>query len=233
MTDNNRKNGSLSALVSLLNLGLLLVVLMSMNGINVLSAFVHDSQSREAITVIPDSVVDGKIIEAYSVPEEASVVTVVEVKSAMSQIGEITTIAYEYSGEAYERDCNTLFGWEVGFTENSIDVSYKGTIRAGYVIKDIKVDIDQETKTIYITLPEAKVFSNEITAQDIEWKNNVFNHIDPDVASDLLDEAKEEEQEEALSNGLFDEADSNARTVITDVLSVFDGYKVEFISSKA
>lgn len=224
----NKNNNFFGGFVCGLNMVLLVLILAGMYGVDVFSAFAKAPRVGKSIENIQDCIDGGKIISAYSEPEEATVVTIVEIESAMSQIGEITTVQYEYSGEAYSSDCNKLFNWEIGFTENSIEVFYEGVIRAGYVIEDIEVSVDQDSRTILITLPEAQVFSNEIITQDVEWDDNIFNRIDPDVASDLVEEAREEELEEAIDNGLYDDAEANAKSVIENVLAEFSDYQVVF-----
>ena len=186
-----------------------------------------------AIDVIPDKVIEGEIIDSYADEEECNVVTIVEIESAMKQVGEITTVAYKYSGVVVESDCSKFMEWEVGFTRNSIEVDYEGTIRAGYVIEDINFEVNQENKTIMVTLPEVQVFSNVITNQDVQWEDNFFNHIDPDIATDLLEKARKEELDEAVENGLYLQAENNARLTIIGVISELCDYKVTFASNQS
>ena len=221
----------LMVFTSLINTIVIVALFLGVNGVNALELFKHEDETKTKGRAIIPTEITGQILSSYSDTEECRVVTIVEVESAMSQIGEITTVSYDYSGVSYESDCSKFFQWEVGLTRNSIEVEYEGTIRAGYVIEDIQVSVDNENEIITLTLPDVQIFSNEITDEDIDWDNNFFNHIDPDAATDLIEEAREDELEEAIENGLYTEAEENAKMVITNILSEVCDYEIVFTNT--
>ena len=230
-----KNSNRLLTTLCVVNTAALVSIGLGMNGVKPLDlmSYLGLTDKSTPIDVMADEVIEGKIVKSYADPEECSVVTIVEIESAMQQVGEITTVAYDYSGIAVESDCAEFIVWEVGFTRNRIEVEYEGTIRAGYVIDDIHFELDQENKTITVTLPEVQVFSNEITDQEIEWDDNFFNHIDPDIAADLIDEAKEEELDEAIDNGLYQDAEANAQETIRGVITNLCDYEVVFDNNQA
>lgn len=199
-------------------------------GIDVL-ALLFDTEDAKT-SHIPDEVVKGKILSSYEDTEDSKVVTVVEIESALRQIGEVTTVAYSYSGSTGQSEPGKALGMEFDFVSNNIMVSYSGTIRAGYVIGDINCEVDNDNHVITVKLPEPQVFSNEINVQNVCWDDNVFNRVDPDIASQLTAEARNSELDEAIDSGLYSAAGESAEKIIRQVLAKLCDYEVVFESEQ-
>lgn len=231
---NSRMNGLL-AMATIINSTALLAIGSAVGGLNVtdvLGYFTSGINNSGNLEVLIDKAVDGTILKSYYAPEEGSTVTMVEIESAMSMIGELTTVSYEYNGVTFVSDYAQLVDWNVPLTRNMLAVEYEGAIRAGYTVSDIEFVIDDEAQTITVVLPAMEVFSNEISAQEVEWEDNILNHISPDAVTNILDEAREEELDAAYEAGLVQDAEDSAEAVITDVLSKLFDYEVVFESNQ-
>ena len=231
---NSRINGLLTT-ATIVNSAVLLAIGSAVYGVNVadvVSLFSEGMNESGNLDVLIDKAVDGTIIKSYYDSEEGSTVTMVEIESAMSRIGELTSVSYNYSGVTFASDYAQIVEWDVPFTRNMLAVEYEGTIRAGYMVSDIEFVVDDETQIITVTLPEMEVFSNEINTQEVEWEDNILNHISPDAVTDILDEARDEELEAAFEAGIEQEAQESVESIIVDILSKVSDYDVEFITSQ-
>ena len=231
---NTRINGLLATL-ALVNSAAIVMIGSASYSLHISDALsflsVGDNESGN-LDILIDKAVDGTILKSYYAPEEGSTVTMVEIESAMSRIGELTTVSYDYSGVTFASDYSQIIDWDVPFTRNMLAVEYDGTIRVGYTVSDIEFVVDDESQTITVTLSEMEVFSHEITAREVEWEDNILNHISPDAVTNILDEARDEELEAAFDAGLAQEAEDSAEAIILDILSKLCDYEVEFVFDK-
>ena len=231
-----RKNNGLLTFATLVNstavIAIGAVVFSSFSFADVFSLLGIIDSNSSGVSGLLNRPVDGKILSSYANADEGSVVTIVEINSALSRIGELTTVSYSYNGITFESDSRQIGDWNVPFTRNSVAVEYEGVIRAGYTVSDINVELDNEARTILVTLPPVEVFSNEITYQDADWEDNTFNHISPDAISNLLEEAKEEELDAAFDNGITENAEESAMSIISDVLAKVSDYEIVFENSE-
>lgn len=225
---------TLITITCIANTTALAIIAAGMSGIdvkNIVASLSGGPQKGNITMFLPDEV-EGKIIGSRTIPEEGSIVTTVEIDSAISQIGEIATVSYSYSGIAYKTDSRRAFDQNVPLTEYTVEVAYEGVIRAGYVMSDIDYHIDDENRIITFRLPEAQVFSNEITDYDDICDDNIFNRIPPELITDLIMDSKEDELEEAIENGLFLEASESAQSAIREVVTGLCDYEVEFSANE-
>jgi|GEM_PF-672839 len=165
------------------------------------------------------------------VTSEETKVTSVTIQAKISELSELSTAKYVYTNAVKEKNAKTIFGKKVPFTDNTIIVKYDGVLRAGVNLEN--TDVDVKGTTISITLPEAEIFSNEIdhnSFQYLEKKNNVFNPFDPEDVTDFEAEQKEAMINKAKDQGLLEEAEENAKKLITEMLtSIYsEEYKIEF-----
>ena len=188
--------------------------------------FLRGGNENNSVNMLFDNEISGKVLRSYADPEEGSVVTEYEIEAALSQIGELTTAEYNYVGITGKTDPRRAFGFDIPLTDNRVEVAYEGTIRAGYAIDDINREIDNENRIITITLPAVTVFSHEIEDTDVAYENNILNPIPADEVVDLLEDAKEDELEEAIDAGLYEQAEESARARITDAISSICDYEI-------
>ena len=167
--------------------------------------------------------------------EKDSIISNAIVSEKLGQIDQWTTSEFRYQGVFSKTKSREVFGQRIPFGDNKVEVNYEGVIKVGYVIKDIKPDVNKATKTITLSLPPPQVFDNYIILDKlkIQEENNMLN---PLHVSDLptyfeLIESDELKRAEKEFN-IYAEAEKKAKDVITDKLSVFSGYSVVFTNSR-
>lgn len=152
------------------------------------------------------------------------------VMEKLQSIGQLVTYSFEYSNVREIKDSRQLFGWNIPGTTHTIQLKYNGIIKVGYEVADIQVSVDNDTKTIYVTLPEPKVTDNYIDMDNLSYaeQNNIFNPISGDEITGELDSIKAEELERAENAGIYELAEGNAKAQISGLFEAFDGYSVKF-----
>ncbi len=152
------------------------------------------------------------------------------VMEKLQSIGQLVTYSYEYSDVREIKDSRQLFGWNIPGTTHTIQLKYNGTIKVGYEVADIQVSVDNDTKTIYVTLPDPKVTDNYIDMDTLSYaeQNNIFNPIKGDEITSGLDTIKAEALEKAEHAGIYELAEGNAKSQISGLFEAFDGYSARF-----
>ena len=152
------------------------------------------------------------------------------VMEKLQSIGQLVTYSYEYSDVREIKDSRQLFGWNIPGTTHTIQLKYNGTIKVGYEVADIQVSVDNDTKTIYVTLPDPKVTDNYIDMDTLSYaeQNNIFNPIKGDEITSGLDTIKAEALEKAEHAGIYELAEGNAKSQISGLFEAFDGYSTRF-----
>ena len=119
------------------------------------------------------------------------------------------------------------------FTSSHIIYSYKGVVKAGLQFKDIKVDVNENSKTVYVDLPEPEILSSEIDNDSLEIYDEKYSLLNSPKFEDFnesIGSVKEKARESAIENGLLDTAEENAKKLIeTSILSLMGKeYTVKF-----
>lgn len=162
---------------------------------------------------------------------ESTDITVYDVKRQMSPIGELATYKMTYDGKEKIEDYAQLWNWNVPLTKHTIDVEYNGVIKVGYEMRDIDISVDSDKKVINVVLPKVKVLDNYIDTYETVDDNNIINSIKSDEVENYLDEmVKPKELEKAIENGIYEDAEENAKITIMEQLSYFEkyGFTIEF-----
>ena len=140
--------------------------------------------------------------------EGKPVITGDTIREQFSDLGELVAIEYIYTNaDQYENQNQvTVFKWEVGvpFTAKSFLLSYDGRIKAGVALSNVQVDINDNARTITVTLPPAEITSHEIFEDSIR----VF-----------ISGQKTGMEQRAIGLGLLTSADKNAQMVLRSLLS--------------
>lgn len=178
--------------------------------------------------------IKGEEEPGYVEPSEKNheiVVTTYDVKRELHSMAELMTYAYDYSGTAAITDYREtpIFGINIPLTKHQVKMTYAGTIKIGYDLADFDIDVNQESKLIYIKLGE-QIVDNNLPEESVETieKNNVINPIRSDEITNRLVEIKADEYETAIDKGIEKMAEDNAKEVILNALAKFEGYRVQF-----
>lgn len=169
----------------------------------------------------------GQLEDILNIEEPDPVITSDQISEALTAASELVTQRYVYTNAA-RREANKtwLWGWTIPFSDTSMLVTYDGEIKAGIDFSEIKVDVDESTRTITVALPPSKVLNNDIpqeTIQVLEVRNNLFNEITFDDYNAFIAAGKPVMEEKAISMGLLTDADREAKAVIRAFLNAIPG----------
>ena len=109
-----------------------------------------------------------------------------------------------------------LFGHNLPFTQSKIVFSYDVVIKAGYDFSAITWDV--KDTTITVKLPEVKVLSNEVKEDSFKVyveDQNIFTPYTLEDNNDAVKNLKEDALNTAVENGLYENARTNAETLLT------------------
>ncbi len=177
-----------------------------------------------------------KIIEALREQQEQNdslikdsvpVVTSDQLKAELNSIQELVTQQYIYTNaDRVEQNQTWIFGWDMPFSAKSLLITYDGVIKAGIDLSNIEVDVDEDARTILITLPSSKITDNNIPQETItvlEVNDGLFNKVTFEDYNDFISSQKVIMENKAVDRGLLDNADKMARSIIVDFLSKIPG----------
>lgn len=142
---------------------------------------------------------------------------------------------YTYSNIATVSDYRDIKDIIIPFTTDKVVFTYTGTIYAGIDLKQVHFDVNNESKTIYITLPQPQQIAHEINTSSYQFEtvsNSIFTSIDPEEFTSEANAQKLKQEIKAQEEGtLSTNANENAKAVLRDLLnqaSVTNGYHYDF-----
>lgn len=154
-------------------------------------------------------------------------------KIGFENIGEFATQSAYCTQINVTDSSRELFGNKIPFTQSKYIYSYNITIKAGYDFGKIQWDIKDDT--IEVKLPEVKILSSEIDLDSFKVyheEESIFNKITLSENNQALKKLQSEAQTQAIQNGLYDNARTNAETMLKSFFgNVYDlnKYKIVFL----
>lgn len=143
------------------------------------------------------------------------------IRSSMANIGKLCTAEYNYTHVEHMDSSREIGGFKIPFTTASFIYSYDGTVMAGIDFTEIKIDKNTRTKIITVTLPEVEIMSSDVDQNSFrlyDEENNIFNPIHVTDVVDSFADLKDDEEQKAISAGLFDRAKENALTLVENFM---------------
>ena len=154
----------------------------------------------------------------------------------LNSLQELVTQEYIYTNSDRSQSyAKWIFDWKRPFSDTSILVTYDGRIKAGIEFDKIQVEVNEESRTITVTLPDSVVLDNNIpqeTIQVLDVQNGLFNSVTFDDYNGFIADQKIIMKQKAIDQGLLEKADAEARKTIETFLSMMpeinteDGYKL-------
>ena len=138
-----------------------------------------------------------------------------------------TKLGFEDIGEFATQECRTtqvnsttaareVFGVQIPFTQSRYIYSYDVVLKAGYDFSAITWEVEDTAITVH--LPEPQVLSCELDLDSFQvyYENeSAFRHISMEENNQALTDLKTNAQNDAIANGLLDNARDNAETLLT------------------
>lgn len=157
----------------------------------------------------------------------------------IKEIGELATVEYRYTNVGTLDASKKLFKTSVNIpgTKKTVVMTMDGIIKVGVDVDGISISSDEASKTIKITLPKARLLSNELDENSIQIydeTDGMFNPITLEDSSTLRNEIKMKSEQNAQANGVFEQAEENAKIILRCILEAIPGlkdtYKIQFSS---
>ena len=124
---------------------------------------------------------NNKVEELLHIQESVPTITRNELETQISSLSELVTKKYMYRNATQkDSDKSWIWGWTIPFSDVSLLATYEGTITTSIDLKEVKVSVNNSTKTVTITMPGSKIFDHNIPQETInvlQVKNNLFNSI--------------------------------------------------------
>ena len=162
------------------------------------------------------------------------VLTNENVMAQLSEISELMTYSETYAGTANVVDSLQIPYTDVDIwgTQHKIEIVYSGTIKIGYDLNELQTVVNNQTKEIYISIPDEPIIDNNLPQENVTvlQDNNLFNPIRADEVNVRLSEIKAQWLEQSIANGICDKAKTHLKEIITETLTKMHAdYKVIFV----
>lgn len=159
-----------------------------------------------------------------------------DIEGVISEIGELATAEYCFKApEVVEREKTQLWGLAIPGTGNKIIFCYEGVVKAGIEFSDVKATVNENNKTVFIRLPEAKILSTELNNDSFEIydeEKGIFSrNFDFTDFNNAQQDLKDNVKQSAIESGLLERASENAKTLIKSAVGALldlNEYSIEF-----
>lgn len=154
----------------------------------------------------------------------------------IQSIGELATVEYIYTDVGVVESSKTLkiFKKDVPMSTKRVIAQMDGVIKVGIDVDMVEIACDEAQKLITVTLPNARLLSNELDEQSLtvyDEDSGLFNKVTMEDSSLVRTVIKEEAEKGAEKNGLYEQAKENAKLIITNLFynipGLMDTYTVE------
>lgn len=136
-------------------------------------------------------------------------------------MGELSTQSAFYTNVQVLEESKKVWKITLPFTSSRYIFSYDGVIKAGYDFTQIEVKADDLAKKLIVKLPPVKILSNEIDTDSLfvyDESQSIFSPLTISDMNSSLNTLQDEAEEKAIGNGLFVEAEKNAKVMIESFL---------------
>lgn len=163
---------------------------------------------------------------------ERRTLTVDEIKTKLSQIGQLASYSCDYF-VTKDADFTRYFIDDIAIpgTTNTIYIECQGLVKVGYDVEDIVPTVDNDSKKIYIALPVAQVLDNYIIWDSVKCSENntIFNPIDFSQYQSLISEIEKQGLTQAEEQGIYHKAEEHIKVLINNFLSGFAEFEIVFL----
>lgn len=134
----------------------------------------------------------------------------------LEKSSELTTAKLKYTGMSEYKDTGLIFINKADFI-----MVYEATARAGIDVKEIQVQVDNVTRTVWITIPKAKILEVKVNMDSIKYFDEKFALLNVDYKEDANRATSLAEKEafiELENMGILEMADAQAEALIKGLI---------------
>lgn len=134
-------------------------------------------------------------------------VTPSTLREVVAPAAELVSYKYFYTdADVYEKSAYVFKKIKVPFSTDKTVFTYSGVISVGVNLDDTEIEVDNDKKTIQITLDEPYIMSNQIdndTFQAYDVKNSIFTSVNISEFVALKDALEKNQEEKLMKNDEF------------------------------
>ena len=140
---------------------------------------------------------------------------------------ELTTSKITFTGMSKYKDSGIKF-----INRSDFVMVYEATARIGIDVKDVKVDVNNITKTVWLTIPKAEVLEVKVNMDTIKYFDTSFALLNIDYKQDAnkaTSIAESEAKEEIANMGVVEMANNQAELLLKGLIqdTIPDGYDIK------
>ena len=143
-------------------------------------------------------------------------------------LGEVSLVDRKYTTPELQFEDTFLF------STKKLVLVYQGELKLGFDAEEVEVDLNDETKTVVVYIPEIKIISHEIDPENIRVvyeENGWWNNIKPNDALKLINKNKEKTAKAEIDEH-SERATKEFKEMISSVVAKFIPYPVTFIQGE-
>ena len=163
--------------------------------------------------------------------EEVIVFNAGVVMDEIKNISELASVEYRYTNVG-TLDSARVFTfkkeWKVPFSKKAAIVTMDGVIKAGIDLSQVKIESNENKKTITVTMPESRILSNELDEKSFkvyQEDESVWNQITLTDSKELRDQIKKQAEQNAVENKILEQASDKAEQLVRSIIEATPGIK--------
>ena len=174
--------------------------------------------------------------------EEVIVFNAGVVMDEIKNISELASVEYRYTNVGTldsARVFTFMKEWKVPFSKKAAIVTMDGVIKAGIDLSQVKIESNENKKTITVTMPESRILSNELDEQSFkvyQEDESVWNQITLTDSKELRDQIKKQAEQNAVENKILEQASDKAEQLVRSIIEATPGiketYQISFETAK-
>ena len=149
-------------------------------------------------------------------PLELTSETTINISALEQQIlsiGELALIEYNYKALIAMQDSHQIGGWNIPLTQKSFIITIDGRMKVGIDTSEINVVASEQTKSITIRIPQAKILSHELFEETMvvfEESSGLFNKVSISDWAEMAVAEKQAMEEQVSTGDTFERAENDA-----------------------
>lgn len=156
------------------------------------------------------------------------------IKNQIVSVKELTTLKYKYTNVGSFENQAEFYGVKLPFSQKKFIISYDGEVNAGIDLDKAQVEINDDSKKIEISIPEAKILNHFIDEDSLtifDEKNSIFNQLEIKDFSDFRKSEMKKVEKDLKEDGFLEEADEKTKEAIVEIIKInplIEDYEVVF-----
>ncbi|MCQ2438550.1 MAG: DUF4230 domain-containing protein [Oscillospiraceae bacterium] len=149
----------------------------------------------------------------------------------IAEIGELAAVEYRYTNVGAMDSSVQFLNYTVPLTQKTVVVTMDGVIKVGVDVEKILISADEEKKVITLTIPEARLLSNELDEKSVQIYNEstgLFNRETFADGSAIREQIKASAVRNAEANGIYELARSRTEGILRAMLESVPGLKESY-----